>query len=141
MPGIHKNRTLSFRPSDWERNIIEEKAAMSGWAKKDFIARSCIYSSICVVGNKKNIQRIVDSLEEVRNVMVEISSRITTGDFPMSEDDFEVMAKRYLALCSAIVDIADGASYLFGVDNPKPSSVFEKQEHLKQLLESIDIKP
>ena len=51
------------------------------------------------------------------------------------------MQKRYLALCSAIVDIADGASYLFGIDNPKPSSVFEKQEHLKQLLESIDIKP
>ena len=71
MPGVHKDKTISFRPSSWERALIEERASMSGIPKKDFIARSCIYSNICVVGNKRNVQRIVDALEEVRNVMVE----------------------------------------------------------------------
>lgn len=52
MPGVHKNNTISFRPSEWERINIEERAALSGMAKKDFITRSCIYSNICVVGKK-----------------------------------------------------------------------------------------
>ena len=137
MPGVHKEKTISFRPSSWERAMIEERASMSGLAKKDFIARSCIYSNICVVGNKNNVQRIVDSLEEVRNVMVEISSRMTAGDFPLSGNDFDVMAMRYLALCSAIVEIADGASYLFGVAKSNRHSQEEKQERLRQLLESV----
>ena len=27
MPGVHKNKTIAFRPEEWERIIIEEKAA------------------------------------------------------------------------------------------------------------------
>ena len=42
MPGVHKNNTISFRPSEWERINIEERVALSGTAKKDFITRSCI---------------------------------------------------------------------------------------------------
>lgn len=75
MPGVHKNNTISFRPSEWERINIEERAALSGMAKKDFITRSCIYSNICVVGTKNNIQKIVDAVEEMKNVVNEIASR------------------------------------------------------------------
>ena len=139
MPGKHKDKTISFRPSSWERALIEARAAMSGLPKKDFIARSCIYSNICVIGKRNNIQRIVDALEEVRNVMVEISSRMTAGDFPFSEDDFDIMAMRYLALCSAIVEIADGAAYLFDVVKPNDSSTYSKEEMLEQLLESVRV--
>ena len=32
MPGVHKNKTIAFRPEEWERIIIEEKAPLS---KKD----------------------------------------------------------------------------------------------------------
>lgn len=137
MPGKHKDKTISFRPSSLERRLIEERAAMSGMHKKDFIARSCIYSNICVVGSKENVQRIVDALEEVRNVMMEISSRISAGDFPFSEDDFDIMAMRYLALCSAITEIVNGASYLLDKSTPNTSSQYDKQERLKQLLESV----
>lgn len=58
MPGIHKNPTLAFRPSAWERALIEERAAMSGMPKKDFISRSCIYSNVVVVGKKETVQAI-----------------------------------------------------------------------------------
>lgn len=137
MPGVHKNNTISFRPSEWERINIEEKAALSGMTKKDFIAHSCIYSNICVVGSKNNIQKIVDAVEEMKNVVSEIASRETAGDFPLSEESFRVMSMRYIAMCVAIVDILDGASYLFGVEKPKSSSVLGKQEQLQQLLETL----
>ena len=62
MSGKHKNQTIAFRPSDWQRALIEERAAMSGHHKKDFIARSCIYSNIVVVGSQVNIKRIILSV-------------------------------------------------------------------------------
>lgn len=46
MPGKHKEPTISFRASKWQKALIEERAGMSGHSKKDFIIRSCIYSNI-----------------------------------------------------------------------------------------------
>ena len=56
MPGKHKEPTIAFRPSSWQRALIEERAKMSGLPKKDFIARSCIYANIIVVGKKEVVQ-------------------------------------------------------------------------------------
>ena len=66
MPGKHKNPTISFRAGDWQKALIEERAALSGHSKRDFIARSCIYSNIVVVGKQENIKRIVDALQEMQ---------------------------------------------------------------------------
>lgn len=55
MPGKHNYPTISFRPSSWERALIEERADASGMYKKDFITRSCIYSNIVVVGKKEHV--------------------------------------------------------------------------------------
>lgn len=52
MPGQHRDPTISFRATQWERAMIEERVRSSGLYKKDFIARSCIYSNIVVVGTK-----------------------------------------------------------------------------------------
>ena len=56
MPGQHSNPTIAFRPTQWERSMIEERVKASGLYKKDFIARSCIYSNIVVVGTKQRVQ-------------------------------------------------------------------------------------
>lgn len=138
MPGIHKYKTISFRPTDLERNIIEQKAALSGMPKKDFIAKSCIYSNVCVVGNKKNVQKIVDAVEEMMYVMKEISSVISAGDFPLSTDTFKNMSTQYLATCNAIVEILDGASYLFGHKIDKSDSDRKRDERLEQLLSLLE---
>ena len=136
MPGVHKNKTIAFRPEEWERIIIEEKAALSGMSK-NFIAKSCIYSNICVVGSKVNIKKILDTIQEMKYSLIEISSSISAGDFPLSEETFTEMSLRYVSVCSMIIDILDGASYLFDKKPPFRGSVLEREEHLKQLLESI----
>lgn len=88
MPGKHKEPTIAFRPSAWARAIIEQRAALSGIYKKDFITRSCVYSNIVVVGKKENIQRIVDSLQEMQMVIKEIAGQIQSGDFSLSEESY-----------------------------------------------------
>lgn len=113
MPGKHKEPTIAFRPSAWERAIIEQRAALSGMHKKDFIARSCVYSNIVVVGKKENIQHIVDALQEMQMVMKEIAGQIQSGDFSLSMDSYGELKREYLALTVTVVDIVNGAAYLF----------------------------
>lgn len=81
--------------------------------RKDFIARSCVYSNIVVVGKKENIQRIVDALQEMQIVMREIAGQIQSGDFSLSEKSYQELKEDYLALAVTVVDIVDGAAYLF----------------------------
>ena len=129
MPGKHKEPTIAFRPSAWERAIIEQRAALSGMHKKDFIARSCVYSNIVVVGKKENIQRIVDALQEMQTVMREIAGQMQSGDFALSKESYQELKRDYLALAVTVVDIVDGAAYLFEKEHP------ENQRNLKAELE------
>lgn len=113
MPGKHKEPTIAFRPNAWERAIIEQRATLSGGYKKDFIARSCVYSNIVVVGKKENIQRIVDTLQEMQTVMKGIVGQIQSGGFLLSSESYYELKEDYLAFAVTLVDILDGASYLF----------------------------
>lgn len=115
MPSKHNGHpTISFRPSSWERALIEERARLSGLCKKDFIARSCIYSNIVIVGTGYNVQRIVDELQEMEEVMYDIAGQIESSNITLTEGSFQQMRDEYLALIITAVDIVRGASYLFG---------------------------
>ena len=119
MPGKHKDPTISFRPSAWAKALIEQRVALSGIYKKDYITRSCVYSNIVVVGKKENIQRIVDALQEMQMVMKEVAGQIQSDDFSLSEQSYQELKEDYLALVITVVDIIDGAAYLF---EKEPSS-------------------
>ena len=133
MPGKHKEPTIAFRPSAWERAIIEQRAALSGMYKKDFISRSCVYSNIVVVGKKENIQRIVDALQEMQIVMREIAGQIQSGDFSLSEKSYQELKEDYLALVVTVVDIVDGAAYLFDKEPPSMRRNWKAELELEQL--------
>lgn len=113
MPGKHKEPTIAFRPSAWERAVIEQRAALSGMYKKDFIIRSCIYSKVIVVGKKENVQRILDKLQEVQIIMQEIAGQMQTDGFFLSEESYQELKQDYLAFIMTVVDILNGAAYLF----------------------------
>lgn len=63
-----------------------------------------VYSNIVVVGKKENIQRIINALQEMQ---------IESGNFTLNYENYEELKRDYLALVITIVDIADGAAYLF----------------------------
>ena len=138
MPGIHKNKTISFRANEWERIHIEERAALSGLSKKDFIIRSCINSNICFVGSKDNVKRIVDSVQEMTYTVREIAKKEEDMKFPLSDDTLREMSMRFTAMCVTIVEILDGAAYLFDKAS-EPCSCLSKEERLHQLLESLKL--
>ena len=113
MPGKHNNPTISFRPSSWERALIEERADASGMYKKEFITRSRIYSNIVVVGKREYVQHIVDELRETQIVIKEIAEQIQSGIFSLSDESYMELKEDYLAFAITMVDILNGAAYLF----------------------------
>lgn len=66
MSGVHKNPTISFRISDYERREIEARIKASGMMKKTFFTRCCIYGRICVVGKKETVYKFVQALEHMQ---------------------------------------------------------------------------
>ncbi len=139
MPGKHKEPIIAFRPSAWARAIIEQRAALGGIYKKDFITRSCVYSNVVVVGKKENIQRIVNSLQEMQTVMREIAGQIKSGDFSLSEEDYQELMRDYLALVVTIVDIVDGAAYLFDKEAPTKRRNWKAELELEQYRHVLDL--
>ena len=113
MPGKHNNPTISFRPSSWERALIEERADASGMYKKEFITRSRIYSNIVVVGKREYVQHIVDELRETQIVIKEIAEQIQSGNFSLYDESYRGLKEDYLAFAITMVDILNGAAYLF----------------------------
>lgn len=138
MPGKHKNDTIAFRPSPWAKEIINQRAALSGLYKKDFITRSCIYSNIVVVGTAENIQRIVDSLQEMQDIMKEVSKQLKSDNLTLSKKGCRELKTDLLSLVITAVDIIDGAAYLFNKsppDNPRDWKSELELEQYRNVLE------
>lgn len=135
MPSNHKGRpTIAFRPSTaWQYALIEERVRLSGMYKKDFIIRSCIYSNICMVGTKENIQRIVDALQEMQMVMKEIVGQLQSGDFSLPDESFQELRDDLLAISITAVDIVNGAAYLFGKEDDRDNQHWKAELELEQL--------
>lgn len=100
--------------------------------KKDFITRSCVYSNIVMVGKRENIQRIVDALQEMQIVMREIAGQIQSGSFSLHDESYQELKRDYLALAVTVVDIVNGAAYLFEKENPKNQRDWKSELELEQ---------
>ena len=142
MPSHHKGHpTIAFRPSEWARALIDQRAALSGLYKKDFITRSCVYSNIVVVGKEENIQRIVDAVQELRTVMIDIAGQIQSGDIILSDESYAELKQDYLALAITLVEILDGAAYLFEKKPPENRRNYKAELELEQLRHALEFDP
>ena len=57
MPGKHKEPTIAFRPSAWERAIIEQRAALSGMHYRSWQEREHTAYCRCITGNADGHER------------------------------------------------------------------------------------
>ena len=120
MSNQHKNPTISFRITDAERKQIEARILASGMMKKDYFIRSCIYNRICVVGKKETIYPLVQTVNALYLQLLEMqkvftASSNTSNTLPSSETIKELQFE-YTNMLTAIIDLLDGAKYLWEGD-------------------------
>ena len=119
MSNQHKHPTISFRISDTERKQIEARILASGMMKKDYLIRSCIYNRICVVGKKETIYPLVQTVNalylqllEMQKTFTECCEHQALNTLPRS-DEIKELQTDYNNMLTAIIDLLDGAKYLW----------------------------
>lgn len=139
MSNKHKYPTISFRISDYERREIEARIKASGMLKKDYFVRSCIYNRICVVGKKETVYELVDCIRQMQKDMhllaeeIFMEGQIKKKQSPFDSreyDEIEELQTDYIAMLTAIINVLDGARYLWEKTNEK--QIREKQNNEKQ---------
>ena len=126
MSNQHKHPTISFRISDAERKQIEARILASGMMKKDYFVRSCIYNHICVVGKKETIYPLVQTVNALYLQILDMQKAFTSSDrnidtLPTS-DDIKELHTEYTNMLTAIIDLLDGAKYLWEGDRNEQQS-------------------
>jgi hypothetical protein len=120
MSNKHKNPTISFRITDAERKQIEARILASGMMKKDYFIRSCIYNRICVVGKKETIYPLVQTVNALYLQSLEMQKVFTstdaTPDILPSSESIKDLQTEYINMLTAIIDLLDGAKYLWEGD-------------------------
>lgn len=120
MSNRHKNKTISFRITEAERQQIEARILASGMMKKDYFIRSCIYNRICVVGKKETIYPLVQTVNALYLQLLEMQKAFTSSDLNTdalpSSDEINELQTEYTNMLAAIIDLLDGAKYLWEGD-------------------------
>ena len=120
MSNQHKHPTISFRISNAERKQIEARILASGMMKKDYLVRSCIYNRICVVGKKEAIFPLAQTVNALYLQLLEMQKAFTTlGNTPdtlPSSEAIKELQTEYNNMLTAIIDLLDGAKYLWEGD-------------------------
>ena len=121
MSNVHKNQTISFRPSPYERKEIEARIKASGLPKKTFYTRSYLYDRICVVGKKETILPLVDEVELLYQRLLDLeqnifsfdSQEIIPKDVALFQDEINELQEDFTAMLKALITLLDGAKYLW----------------------------
>lgn len=112
MPGVHKNPTISFRISDYERREIEAKIKASGMLKKDYFVRSCIYNHVCVVGKKETVYVLVEEVQKMQQKLHQLHEQIMSGNIQRTSEEIQELQLDYEYMLKAILWMLEGARYL-----------------------------
>ena len=126
MSNKHKNPTITFRITDAELKQIEARILASGMMKKDYFVRSCIYNRICVVGRKETIYPLVQTVNALYLQLLEMQKAFTsttcTLDMLPSSDEINELQTEYTNMLTAIIDLLNGAKYLWEGDHHEQQS-------------------
>lgn len=121
MSNVHKNQTISFRPSPYERKEIEARIKASGLSKKIFYTRSCLYDRICVVGKNETVLPLVAEVELLYHRLLDLeqnifsfnSQEIIPKDVALFHDEINELQEDFTAILKALISLLDSAKYLW----------------------------
>ena len=120
MSNQHKKPTISFRVSDAERKEIDARILASRMKKQDYFVRSCIYNRICVVGKKETIYPLVQTVDALYIKLLEMQKAFISTDAILdtlpSSKAIKELQNEYTNMLTAIIDLLDGAKYLWEGD-------------------------
>lgn len=78
--GRFRSRTIGFRVSPEEENLINSAVALSGLTKQDYIVKRLLCRDVVVQGNPKVYKALKNQLAEVLTELQRIENSSTVND-------------------------------------------------------------
>ncbi|MGI6235322.1 MAG: plasmid mobilization protein [Christensenellales bacterium] len=68
-----RNKTIAFRISPEENQLLEERVKLSGMTKQDYIIHRCLQKDIVVHGNTRVFKALRDQLQEIHEELARLA--------------------------------------------------------------------
>ncbi len=102
----YRNRTITFRVSEQEKRRLDARIETSNIKKTDYYIQSCLYGRIMVIGDRKNIDKLIDELNEMELFLRVLLEEIQSGTPSVTTEQIKEIKDDYIAMVGAIYDIA-----------------------------------
>lgn len=77
-------------------------------------------------------------MQEMQIMLKEVVGQLQSGNFSLSRESYEEMKADFLATAITLVDILDGAAYLFDKERSNISRVEQKQKMLEDCRRALN---
>lgn len=81
----------------------------------------------------------MNALQEMQMVMKEIVGQIQSGNFALTDKSYEELKDDYLALAITVVDIVNGAAYLFEKESVINNQHWKAELELEQYRHVLEL--
>lgn len=113
MSGLDKNRkrnkVVAFRVTPQEYRNIEARIAVSGLKKNKYYIDSCLYGRIVVVGSRQNVDRLIDSINEMKLMLKILGEEIKEGEYVNTLDKIDKVKDEYCSLLNSLLELINEA--------------------------------
>ena len=127
MSGLDKNRkrnkVVAFRVTPQEYNTLEARIAVSGLKKNKYYIDSCLYGRVVVVGSRQNIDRLIDTVNEMELMLKILADEIKQGEHIKTLEKICEVKDEYCSMLASIIELMHEADKQV---NKKPLPIVDK---------------
>lgn len=109
MSGLDKNRkrnkVVAFRVTPQEYKTLEARIAVSGLKKNKYYIDSCLYGRIVVVGSRQNIDRLIDTINEMELMLKVLADEIKQGEYIKTLNKVCEVKDEYCSMLASIIEL------------------------------------
>lgn len=105
-----RNRNISFRVTEHEKVLLEERINASGLSKENYYIQSAVYGRVVVVGSRKNIDYIVERIDEMQLELRVLLEQAQTGLLDNVSDEIARVKDEYCSMLEALLLIVREAN-------------------------------
>lgn len=127
MSGLDKNRkrnkVVAFRVTPQEYKTLEARIAVSGLKKNKYYIDSCLYGRVVVVGSRQNIDRLIDTVNEMELMLKILADEIKQGEHIKTLEKICEVKDEYCSMLASIIELMHEADKQV---NKKPLPIVDK---------------
>lgn len=90
-----RNCTVTFRMTQEEKDLLNEKVKLSGLLKQEYLTEAALNHKVIFVGDRQVFNVMKDNLERIENKLKEVQSKVDEKDMDILKTIIEMIERLY----------------------------------------------